>query len=29
LPVRFVGTGEKPDDFAEFDPVTFVNGIFD
>ncbi len=29
LPVRFVGTGEKPDDFAEFDPVAFVNGIFD
>lgn len=28
LPVRFVGTGEKPDDFAEFDPVVFVNGIF-
>jgi len=29
LPVRFVGTGEKLDDFAEFDPVAFVNGIFD
>lgn len=28
LPVRFVGTGEKPDDFAEFDPIAFVNGIF-
>ena len=28
LPVRFVGTGEKADDFAEFDPVAFVNGIF-
>jgi fused signal recognition particle receptor len=27
LPVRFVGTGEKPDDFAEFDPRAFVNGI--
>ena len=27
LPVRFVGMGEKPDDFAEFDPVAFVNGI--
>jgi fused signal recognition particle receptor len=29
VPVRFVGTGEKPDDFAEFDPVAFVNGILD
>ena len=29
LPVRFVGTGEKPDDFAEFEPVAFVNGIMD
>ena len=27
LPVRFVGTGEKPDDFAEFDPRAFVRGI--
>ena len=27
LPVRFVGTGEKPDDFAEFDPKAFVDGI--
>ncbi len=27
LPVRFVGTGEKPDDFAEFDPHAFVNAI--
>jgi fused signal recognition particle receptor len=27
LPVRFVGTGEKADDFAEFDPKAFVNGI--
>ncbi len=27
LPVRFVGTGEKPDDFAEFDPKAFVQGI--
>jgi fused signal recognition particle receptor len=27
LPVRFVGTGEKPDDFAEFDPKAFVNAI--
>ncbi len=27
LPVRFVGTGEKADDFAEFDPRAFVDGI--
>jgi fused signal recognition particle receptor len=27
LPVRFVGTGEKVDDFAEFDPRAFVDGI--
>jgi fused signal recognition particle receptor len=27
LPVRFVGTGEKPEDFAEFDPHTFVDAI--
>jgi fused signal recognition particle receptor len=29
LPVRFVGTGEKPDDFAEFDPKAFVSGILE
>ena len=27
LPVRFVGTGEQLDDFAEFDPQAFVDGI--
>lgn len=27
IPVRFVGTGEKADDFAEFDPKAFVEGI--
>jgi fused signal recognition particle receptor len=27
VPVRFVGTGEKPDDFAEFDPQAFVDAI--
>ena len=27
IPVRFVGTGEKADDFAEFDPHAFVDGI--
>lgn len=28
LPVRFVGLGEKPDDFAVFDPDRFVSGLF-
>ncbi len=27
VPVRFVGTGEKADDFAEFDPRAFVDAI--
>jgi fused signal recognition particle receptor len=27
VPVRFVGTGEKIDDFALFDPVAFVDGL--
>ncbi len=27
IPVRFVGTGEKADDLAEFDPKAFVEGI--
>ncbi len=27
VPVRFVGTGEKIGDFAEFDAVTFVEGL--
>jgi fused signal recognition particle receptor len=27
IPVRFVGTGEKADDLAEFDPRAFVDGI--
>jgi fused signal recognition particle receptor len=27
VPVRFVGTGEKADDFAEFEPRAFVDGI--
>jgi fused signal recognition particle receptor len=29
LPVRFVGTGEKMDDFAEFDPQAFVDAILE
>jgi fused signal recognition particle receptor len=28
-PVRFIGTGEKPDDLAEFDPHAFVGALFD
>jgi len=27
VPVRFIGTGEKIEDLAEFDPVTFVEGL--
>ena len=27
IPVRFVGTGEKLEDLAEFDPVSFVEGM--
>ncbi len=27
VPVRFVGTGEQIADFAEFDPVAFVEGL--
>jgi fused signal recognition particle receptor len=27
VPVRFIGTGEKLEDFALFDPVTFVEGL--
>lgn len=29
LPVRFVGTGETMDDLEEFDPETFVEGLFE
>ena len=27
IPVRFVGTGEKMDDLAPFDPAEFVNAM--
>ena len=27
IPVRFVGTGERLEDLAEFEPVTFVEGL--
>ena len=28
LPIKFVGTGERLDDFAPFDPHVFVEGLF-
>ena len=28
VPVRFVGTGEQIEDLAEFDPQSFVDGLF-
>jgi len=28
IPVKFVGLGEKPEDIAEFDPVTFTEALF-
>jgi fused signal recognition particle receptor len=29
VPVRFVGTGEGLDDLVEFDPIAFVEGLFE
>ena len=29
VPVRFVGTGEKIDDLAEFDPWVFVESLLE
>lgn len=29
IPVRFIGTGERADDIAPFDPVAFVDALFD
>jgi signal recognition particle GTPase len=29
LPIRFVGTGEKITDLAEFDAKAFVKALFD
>jgi len=29
LPVKFVGLGEKPDDFALFDPDEFIDSLFE
>ncbi|HMD54569.1 MAG TPA: signal recognition particle-docking protein FtsY, partial [Phycisphaerae bacterium] len=28
LPVKFVGTGEKPEDIAPFDPEQFIEALF-
>jgi fused signal recognition particle receptor len=28
VPVRFVGTGERPQDLAPFEPVAFVEALF-
>ena len=28
LPVLYIGTGEQPEDMAEFDPVDFVDALF-
>jgi len=29
IPVKFIGTGEKATDFAEFDPLAYVNALFE
>jgi signal recognition particle GTPase len=29
VPIKFVGTGETLDDFAEFDAEEFVEGLFE
>jgi fused signal recognition particle receptor len=29
LPVRFIGTGEKIEDLAPFDPDAFIEGLFE
>lgn len=29
VPIWYIGTGEKPDDFAPFDHLEFVNALFD
>jgi fused signal recognition particle receptor len=28
IPIKFIGTGEKATDLAEFDPETYVNALF-
>jgi fused signal recognition particle receptor len=29
IPIKYIGTGEKRDDIAPFDPKVFVNAIFE
>jgi fused signal recognition particle receptor len=29
VPVKYIGLGEKPDDFERFDPVRFAQALFD
>jgi fused signal recognition particle receptor len=29
IPIKYIGTGEKVGDFAEFDPVLYVNALFE
>lgn len=29
LPIRYIGVGEKIDDLQDFDPVLFINALFD
>ena len=29
VPIKYIGTGEKVDDFAEFNPRAFVNALFE
>ncbi|HYD02036.1 MAG TPA: hypothetical protein VEB22_12480, partial [Phycisphaerales bacterium] len=28
IPVKFIGTGERPEDLAPFDPESFVEAMF-
>jgi fused signal recognition particle receptor len=29
LPIKFIGTGEKPNDLEQFDPHSFASSIFE
>jgi fused signal recognition particle receptor len=28
IPIKYIGTGEKVDDFSEFEPMAYVSGLF-
>ena len=28
IPIKYIGTGERPENFAEFDPTAYVHGLF-